>query len=117
MDTTKNTVTGGSKFDGGKPPAALIPPRAALEVAAVLGFGASKYGAHNWRQGISTNRLMSAALRHQLAFLAGEDTDPESGLSHLAHAACGLLMLIETLTAHPELDDRASASPEVTSRA
>ena len=36
----------------------------------------------------------------------GEDKDPESGLSHLAHAACCIMFLLEFEKTHPELDDR-----------
>jgi len=45
-------------------------------------------------------------LRHLTAWWAGEDLDPESGLHHLAHAACCLMFLLEYTQTHTELDDR-----------
>ena len=33
--------------------------------------------------------------RHIFAWWGGEDKDPETGFSHLAHAACCLLFLME----------------------
>lgn len=94
------------KFDAGKPPISLI-PRAALEAeAAVLAHGRKKYGAHNWRKGMSFSRLYDGVLRHIIAVMEGEDLDPETGLPHEAHARCGLGFLIELKQTHPELDDR-----------
>lgn len=96
----------GNKFDQGKPRIELIPRSALLEEAAVLTFGAQKYDDDNWRGGMAWRRLIGAALRHTLAFADGEDLDPESGLSHLAHARCCLGFLIEYTSTHTELDDR-----------
>jgi len=94
------------KFDGGKSPLSLIPRSALMAEADVLAFGAKKYARHNWRAGMDYSRLIDAALRHLLAFNDGEDVDPETGLSHLAHARCCLAFLIEYQTTHPERDDR-----------
>jgi len=63
-------------------------------------------GAHNWRKGIEITRLIGAALRHLFAFLRGEDNDPESGLSHIAHCSCCLMFISEIHRTKPELDDR-----------
>ncbi len=87
-----------------------IPPAGSTEAlnqtAAVLKFGADKYHAHNWRDGFVWSRPLAAAMRHIMAFNDGEDKDPESGLSHLAHAACCIMFLLEFEKTHPELDDR-----------
>ena len=96
----------GRKDDQHKPRVGLVPTTPLLDVAAVLTYGARKYDEHNWRRGIKYSRLYDAALRHLLAFIDGEDTDQESGLPHLAHAACELLMLMEMGRIHPNLDDR-----------
>src|SRR5437899_3061811 len=72
-----------AKFDTGKSPVSLIPRDAQLAEADVLAFGAKKYAAHNWRKGMAWSRLGDAAMRHLLAWLDGEDVDPETGLSHL----------------------------------
>lgn len=94
------------KFDGDKLPLHLLSTEAMNQTAAVLKFGAQKYAEHNWRKGFAWSRPLSAAMRHITAFNAGEDTDPESGLSHLAHAACCIMFLLEFEKTHPHLDDR-----------
>jgi hypothetical protein len=97
---------GGHKFDSGKPPLSLLDPYALTEVAKVLAFGAGKYDKHNWRRGISYSRLMDAALRHLMDFNNGEDLDPESKLSHIAHASCCLMFLLWMVQHRSDLDDR-----------
>jgi len=98
--------TTGVKFDHGKIPLELLSPVALFKIGQVLEFGARKYDNHNWRKGMKWSRVAGAAFRHLLAWLGGEDKDPESGLSHLAHCACCLLFLLEYETTKPELDDR-----------
>jgi hypothetical protein len=39
--------------------------------------------------------FFAALLRHLFAWWRGEELDPESGLSHLAHAGCCLMFLME----------------------
>lgn len=95
----------GMKFDQDKPRMDLLDPTAMLELSKVLTFGASKYAAHNWRKGLSKTRLLAAALRHLFAYLGGQDKDPETGLSHAAHAMC-CCMFILGLEHRPDLDDR-----------
>lgn len=81
--------------------------RYALEqIANVLAFGAKKYAKHNWRKGLEYSRLLDAALRHLLAFADGEDNDPESGLSHIAHAGCCVMFLLWMSRNRTDLDDR-----------
>lgn len=94
------------KFDDDKLPLHLLSGEALNQTAAVLKFGADKYAEHNWRKGFQWSRPLSAAMRHIHAFNSGEDKDPESGLSHLAHAACCIMFLLEFEKTHPELDDR-----------
>ena len=85
--------TGGEK--GVKPEDyALIPWGAMDEIARVYAFGAQKYAAHNWRKGYEWGKSFSALCRHIFAFWKGEDRDPESGLSHLAHAGFHVLSLL-----------------------
>jgi hypothetical protein len=98
------------KHDAFKPPLGLIPKAALDEEAAVLGFGAEKYDAHNWRKGMLWSRLISAAMRHLVDFNDGQDFDKESKLHALAHvrACCGFL--IEYMNTHPEFDDRFKKS-------
>ena len=102
--------TEGVKHDQDKPRMALIDPTAMTELAKVLTFGAQKYAAHNWRKGLHKSRLLGAALRHLFAYLGGEDKDPETGLSHAAHAMCCCMFLLG-LEHRPELDDRYKEAP------
>jgi hypothetical protein len=101
--------TGGVKFDQDKPRMELLDSYAIEQLAKVLSFGAKKYAAHNWRKGLSKSRLIGAALRHLFAYLGGQDTDPETGLSHVAHAMCCCMFLLG-LEHRPELDDRHKES-------
>jgi Domain of unknown function (DUF5664) len=94
------------KFDQNKLPLNLLSTEAMNQTAAVLKFGAQKYAEHNWRAGFAWSRPLAAAMRHLTAFNDGEDRDPESGLSHLAHAACCIMFLLEFEKTHPHLDDR-----------
>ena len=82
------------KFDEEKPRTDLIPPEALLEVAKIFGFGAKKYSDDNWRDGFGWRRLYGSILRHLFAWATGESLDPETNSSHLAHACCGIMMLL-----------------------
>jgi hypothetical protein len=73
----------------------LVPFAAVGEIADVLAYGAEKYEANNWARGTSWGRYFAALCRHVFAWWAGEDRDAETGLSHLAHAGCCLLFLME----------------------
>lgn len=105
-DLWQTEVGSGVKHDSGKPPLDLLPTKGLIEIAKVMGEGKKKYGAQNWRNGMAWSRLVGAILRHVTAFNDGEDKDPETGLSHLAHAGCGILFLLEYISTHPTLDDR-----------
>ena len=84
----------GTKHDTGKVDISLVPLVATEAEARALMFGEKKYGRYNYTQGFETSRLVAACLRHVLAYQDGEDTDPESGLSHLGHAKACLSMLL-----------------------
>ena len=89
-------MTSGKKFDSEKPKMYLLPPKATLEVAKVLTFGADKYDEDNWRKlEDAQKRYSGGALRHIFSHLDGELEDPETNLSHLAHAICCLLFKLE----------------------
>jgi hypothetical protein len=98
--------TGGIKFDEHKPGHDLLPFDALNEVAKVLTFGERKYSAGNWANGIQMRRLIAAAYRHLGQFNSGEDVDPESGITHLAHAATNLMFAIWMHKNRPDLDNR-----------
>lgn len=81
------------KFDKGKLRYGLIPPQATKAIAEVLTYGAKKYKPNNWQLG-EPDRYIDALYRHLEAWRAGEKLDPESGLSHLAHAITNISFLI-----------------------
>lgn len=90
-----------------KPQLHLIPLPALLSVSRVMELGSAKYGPHNWRdQPIGHTPYISAMMRHLIAFSGGEDLDPESGQSHLAHIASGAMILLDAREAGTAKDDR-----------
>ncbi len=97
---------GALKYDSNKPGMDLLPVKAKQAVARVFDFGAKKYARHNWRSGFGYSRLIAAAERHLDAFNDGEDLDEESGESHLAHACCCIMMLLESKIKGYGVDDR-----------
>jgi hypothetical protein len=81
--------------DTGKARWDLLPWRSVGEVVRVLTHGAVKYAPDNWQKVPEPrNRYFAAAVRHLTTWWDGEKVDPESGLSHLAHAVCCLLFLM-----------------------
>lgn len=76
-------------------------------VAMAMLHGLLKYGRGNWRPGgVRASIYVAALLRHILAWDSGEDDDPESGLSHLAHAGACVAILIEAKENGNMVDDR-----------
>lgn len=63
-------------------------------------------GAHNWRNGIHTSRLIAAAGRHLAAINRGETNDSETGLQHAYHLGCCAMFLAWMLNHRPDMDDR-----------
>ena len=102
----------GKKHDAEKPPLDLLDATALLEVGRVLEFGAKKYAPNNWRAGISRERLIAAALRHTLAAASGKRNDPESHLSHLAHAMCCLMFALHFEVEGTEVPDTRFKKPQ-----
>lgn len=85
----------GMKFDSGKRDYTLVPWDGLEEVVKVLEFGAKKYARDNWKLVEKADiRYLAAAFRHMIAYNSGERTDPETGLSHLAHVGCCILFLL-----------------------
>lgn len=87
----------GFKMDAGKPLWGLLPFRAVLEIVKVLTWGhrVKGYPANNWQNVPDLRtRYFEAIMRHLTAWWEGEQNDPESGLSHLAHAGCCVLFLL-----------------------
>jgi hypothetical protein len=91
-----------------KPALHLVPQSANILEAVVMGLGAEKYdGMFNWRQTrVRASIYVSAAMRHLAQWFDGQDDDPESGVSHLAHARACLGILLDALATDHLVDDR-----------
>ena len=82
------------------------------EVAKVQLYGQQKYGEfNNYRKGMEVSRNLSCAIRHIADYLDGNDNDSESGHSHLAHATCRLLFVLENLADGVAIEDRYTKCP------
>lgn len=96
----------GARFNDGKPDLSLIPMCTLEDEARVWEYGKRKYAAWNWAKGMSWSVPFACLMRHMAAWQRGEEIDPESGLPHLAHAACNLRMLTLYAKTFPQGDDR-----------
>lgn len=87
---TVENEAGGKQSDC---PCSLVdsfPHLAVLQVGRVVKAGLTKYEPDNWRK-IPRKDHLNHALTHVFAYCAGDRQD-----SHLEHAACRLLMALET---------------------
>ena len=89
---------------------ALGPLKETLEACArVFAYGKKKYAAWNWAKGMAWSIPLACAGRHIVfGLLAGEETDPESGESHIGHVACNIVMELVFLRNFPEGNDLPS---------
>lgn len=101
-----------TRFGMAKPPIGLIPATALVQIAESFRLGAEKYGPANWRvDPVSASTYVNAALRHLLQWQDGESQDPESGVSHLAHVAACVAIIMDAETCGTLLDDRPPPAP------
>lgn len=105
-DVNSDARGSGARFNAGKIPMELIPGIALEDCAKVFDYGRAKYAAWNWAKGMAWMVVFGCLLRHLYAWARGEDNDPESGLPHLGHAMCNLVMLTTFASTFPEGDDR-----------
>lgn len=100
--------TGAMKEDHGKLRFSLLPVQPLRDIVLVLMFGAQKYGDYNWQKGFPWTDIYDATQRHLEDWLDPNEPDEaeDSGLNHLAHAACNLFFLLVFRFTHPELDNR-----------
>lgn len=105
---------GGDKFDGDKLRTDLMSTYALEGLSQVLTHGAKKYADRNWEEGIAWNRVYGAALRHLFAFWSGSNTDIESGLFHIDHAACCIHFLQHYARNNLDKDNRPYYGGKIT---
>lgn len=96
----------GTKFDEGKPDLSLLPYSALAEIAKAMMVGEKKYGRYNYLSKLEAGRLTAACARHLFKWYQGEDTDPETDISHLGHAGANIVMLLNLLATDNLIDDR-----------
>lgn len=94
-----------SDIQEGNAEAAFFPihPNRMVMAARVFEYGAIKYAEWNWTKGMPWSIPIDCALRHLYAKLVkGEQDDPESGLPHMGHVYCNLVMLKWFIENYPE---------------
>lgn len=75
-----------------KPKVSLLPAQGVLLAAECMTLNEEKYPDPVWET-MSVYQHVDASLRHLFEFLKGE-RDPETGMSHLVHACCRILMAV-----------------------
>lgn len=103
---SEDSKTVGVKFDANKVRMDLLPPELLFAVSDILDFGAKKYAARNWEQGMDWGRVYGALQRHLWAWWGGENKDVETDKSHLWHAGCCIAFLIAYEERNLGKDDR-----------
>lgn len=101
------------KGDAGakKTPLHLLPPGACADTAKVLGLGADKYGPWNWRtHSVKASTYVGAIKRHLDAWWDGEEIDPESGLTHMAHIAASAMIVMDAARHDTLIEDHPAGS-------
>jgi len=96
----------GARYNDNKTEYSLIPLSSLEPCARVFMYGRKKYAAWNWAKGMSWLVPYDCMMRHLEAWHRGEDLDPESGLPHLGHAMCNLVMMTFYAKFYPEGDNR-----------
>lgn len=96
----------GVKYDTGKDRWDLLPVKPIEAVVRILTFGCIKYNDRNWEKGFVWGRVFAATMRHLWKWWGGESLDPETGESHLAHAATNIFFLLEFEARGIGTDDR-----------
>lgn len=105
-----NTENPKDRVGANKPPLHLIPATAEITESMVMALGAKKYGPYNWRETkVRASVYVAAARRHLAQWFDGQEDDPESGVSHLAHARACLGILLDAMATNQLVDDRPPA--------
>jgi len=90
-----------------KLPLHLIPSSAMGYLSLAFLEGACKYGKYNWRvAGVRATIYADAAERHLKKWLDGEDSDPKTGVSHLASVMACCAIIIDAACVGKLTDDR-----------
>lgn len=84
-----------------------LPLQVVGEVSVAMTEGARKHGRHNYRVvRITASDYFDATMRHLMAYMEGEDIDPDSGVSHLSKAIASLMVWRDAGMNQTLYDDR-----------
>jgi hypothetical protein len=84
-----------------------VPDTALIHIARAFAAGLDKYPTPlSWRVGLPASELRSAVLRHITLWWNGEENAQDTNVHHLAHAAAGLMMLLDLVAMSKLQDDR-----------
>ena len=109
VETTPASENPKAAFGSAKPLLGLSPSIFQVQLALALAWGARKYGRFNWRRDpVRGSTYVSAMERHLALYAAGEDVDPETGVSHLGHVAASCAILLDAAANGTLRDDRAA---------
>lgn len=75
------------------------------DCADVFEYGAKKYASWNWVKGMKWSVPIGCIARHTFAIYEGEEKDSESGLPHIGHVLCNIVMLMAYAEGYPEGND------------
>lgn len=90
-----------------KIPYSVVPQNVMAEVGVAMLEGALKYARHNYRErDVTASIFYDSARRHIDMWWEGEDTDPDSQLSHITKAIASLTVLRDGMLSGTFVDDR-----------
>ena len=84
------------RYNEGKPDYTLIDFKSLLPLVEILTYWTEKYERDNWKlwgEKMSEDEIKKSLARHTLAYLDGEDTDPESWVSHIGHIMANCMFI------------------------
>lgn len=96
-------------FGSAKAGISRVPATVMTEVGLAMDEGGAKYRGYNYRAaGVRASIYVDAVWRHlfQQWWDMGEDTDPDSGLSHVTKAIASLVVLRDSMVRGNWTDDR-----------
>jgi len=97
----------------GKAPLEFLEPAANEAIARVMATGAEKYGPRNFIiDAITATTYIGAIRRHLDAWMEGQDVDPDSGFTHLAHIGANIHVVLAAMAHDKCIDDRFPASDD-----
>lgn len=85
----------------------LLPAAGIIHGAHAMMDGAAKYNPYNWREKkVPARTYVSAAMRHLMDYLDGEEAATDSGVHHLGHVIGCCAIILDALETGNLIDDR-----------